>query len=152
MQMTGRKGLDAMRRLPEFEPDPELWSRIVTARGQQLRAVRRRRAGWIGSAIAAATAVFFILPRGGDLGPMQDEVTQWRLRSQALEQQWQDSARTAGDPRARAELRLIDIELQAAYDRGAATSEVVPLWKLRSEALHSLISNDHPRAPAVTRI
>ena len=143
---------DVLRRLPEFEPDPALWSRVVAAHGRQANRVRHTRARWIGSAIAAVAAAFFVLPRGNDAGPLQDEVTQWQLRSQALELQWQDGARTAGDPRVRAELRLIDVELQAAYDRGAATSEVVPLWKQRSEALHSLINNDHPRAPSVTRI
>ena len=142
---------DGWLRLPEFEPDPMLWSRIVAARVQQSRTTRRRRAGWIGAALAATLAAFVVLPRLGDVLPVRDEVRQWQQRSQTLEHEWRASARAPGDPRARAELNLIDDALQAAYDRGAASSELAPLWKQRSEALHSLISNGQQRA-AVTRI
>ena len=138
-------------RLPEFEPDPMLWSRIVSAHALQARAARRRRAGWIGSALAATVAAFVVLPRIGDLPRGQDEAWQWQQRSQSLEHEWRASARAPGDPRARAQLHLIDDALQAAYDRGATSRELAPLWKQRSEALHSLINNDHQRS-AVTRI
>ncbi len=140
-----------LSRLPEFEPDAMLWSRIVAARAGQQRAARRRRLGWIGGALAAASAAFVILPRIAEIDPVSDDLARWQQQSQALEQQWQANAHTPGDARTRAELRLIDGALQSAYDRGAASSELVPLWKQRNEVLHSLITSEHRRV-AVTRI
>jgi hypothetical protein len=61
-------------------------------------------------------------------------------------------SRSTPDPRLRTELRLIDLELQTAYDRGATANELIPLWKLRNEALRELIDSDGSRMRSVTRI
>lgn len=143
-----------LRELPEFDPDPLLWSRIAAVHAQRSgRGGRGRgRGSWIAAGIAATLAAVVLLPRlGGDASPL-DQVELWQQRSQSLEQQWQSSARVLADPRRRADLHLIDGELQSAYDRGAAASELLPLWKQRNEALNSLINNDPYRAQAVTRI
>ncbi|MGB0132880.1 hypothetical protein, partial [Dokdonella sp.] len=84
--------------------------------------------------------------------PESDQVATWQSHSQALELEWQRMSRSTPDPRARTELRLIDLELQTAYDRGATADELVPLWKLRSDALRELIENDGSRMRSVTRI
>jgi len=138
-----------LRELPEFDPDPLLWLRIAAVHAQRSRRGRMR---WIAAGIAATLAAVVLLPRFvGDASPLE-QVDLWQQRSQALEQQWQSSARALADPRIRAELHLIDSELQSAYDRGATASELLPLWKQRNEALNSLINTDHYRAQAVTRI
>jgi hypothetical protein len=142
-----------LRQLPEFEPDPALWARIESAHARQANARRWRHGGWLASGLAAALAAIVVLPgiRPDAAAPL-DEVATWQQRSQALEQQWQALPPASADPRARAELRLIDVELQSAYDRGAVATELVPLWKLRSEALHGLVNGNNPRSRAITRI
>lgn len=142
-----------LRELPEFDPDPGLWPRIEHARGQVLLA-RRQRLGWIAGALAATLAGVAALPLLQPGQPVVDDATVWQQRSAVLETEWQALQRsTPGDLRTRAELMMIDKALQSAYDRGADTRELTPLWKQRSEALRSLIntSDDH-QAVAVTRI
>jgi len=141
-----------LRELPEFDPDPGLWHRIERARGRALRA-RRQRRGWIAGALAATLAGVAALPLMQPGQPSVDDATVWQQRSAVLESEWQALQRAPGDLRTRAELMMIDKALQSAYDRGADTTELAPLWKQRSEALRSLIntSDDH-QAVAVTRI
>lgn len=136
--------------LPEHDPDPGLWLRIQSARA---RRQRLRRRSWLGAGLAAAAVlVVAVLARAPSTPPSASDVASWRERSHVLEQEWLASSRTAMDPRLRAELRLIDGQLQAAYDRGATDGELVPLWKLRSEALQDLIRSDDASMRAVTRI
>ena len=112
---------------------------------------RRARAGWRTAGLAATPAAVTALPRiGVDRGA--DDLASWQQRSQALEREWQARDTLAGDARARAQLRLIDGELQAAYDRAATATELAPLWRQRSEALHDLLDRDVPRVRAVTRL
>ena len=136
-----------LARLPEFEPDPRLWSRIVAARRRR----QRVRLGWVATGLAATLAAVTVMPRlGAERGA--DDLASWQQRSQALEREWRARGADTGDARARAQLRLIDGELQAAYDRAAAASELAPLWRQRSEALHDLLDRDGPRMRAVTRL
>lgn len=138
-------------RLPVFEPDPALWSRIAAAH------VRRRRARRAGFALAATV----LLGVGAALlRPLQAPAPQWteaQRESQALEAEWQriaDAGRPA--PLGLSRLRSIDAALQAAYDRGADEQEIAPLWQRRNDALRGLIARfqdvDASDATLVTRI
>ncbi|HNR90823.1 MAG TPA: hypothetical protein PKO41_00220 [Dokdonella sp.] len=137
-----------LHELPEFEPEPRLWLDITaTHRSRQ----RRRRQVLVGSGLAlvASLVALVVLPPRG-LSPAS-ELDLWQARSQALEHQWQTLASLRGDARLRAQLRLIDGELQSAYDRGAGADELAPLWKQRSDALLDLI-NRGSDATALTRL
>lgn len=140
-------------RLPEHEPDPALWTRIQSVQAGRQRLRRRRRRAWLGGGLAAAAvlciAVFSRYPLSAG---QADDLASWREHSQSLEAQWHGMTGSPVDPRSRAELRLIDSELQSAYDRGATDSELIPLWKMRSAALQELIRHDSDRVQAVTRI
>lgn len=141
-----------LQHLPEFDPDPALWSRIQ-ARRVRVEARRRQRNRWIGAGFSVAAMLCAVVVSRVQLGQQQtDSVTVWQQHSRDLEQEWLTMSRAAPDPRARAELRLIDLELQTAYDRGATANELIPLWKLRNEALRELIDNDFSRMRSVTRI
>lgn len=137
-----------LQELPEFGPGAELWPRIVAARQRRQRS-RRILAG-AGVALAASLAALVLLPQRA-FEPPVDELGTWQARSQALERRWQADAQMRGDARLRAQLRLIDGELQSAYDRGAGADELAPLWKQRGDALLDLI-NREPRATALTRL
>jgi len=65
----------------------------------------------------------------------------WQARAQALEVQLNAvAARSDNNGVVDAELARIDAALQSAYDRGAATNELVPLWKQRSDLLSALLT------------
>lgn len=142
-----------LERLPEHEPDPALWARIQVVRASRQRRRRRQRGAWFGVGLAAAAmlSVVVLSRYPAPAGP-SGELASWRENSQSLEAQWRALAGSPVDPRSRAQLRLIDAELQSAYDRGAAESELIPLWKSRSAALQDLIRNDSDRLLAITRI
>lgn len=147
-RLYARAGLEA---LPEFAPSAALWPRICAAHRRRLRARSWRRVACAGSAVAALiVATALLMPaetadRNGDLAT-------WQVESRALEHQWRNlRPGPAGDPGARADVRLIDRALQSAYDRGADPSELAPLWQQRNAALRGLIANHHD-AVAVTRI
>lgn len=130
-----RHGVD-LSKLPEFAPDPALWARIVAT-----RAARRRRRWFGGAGIAAVAAAVFavlLLPRTPLVPVAVDAVVAGESESRTLEGEW---LRVAPDvrPLPTARLRAIDAALQAAYDRGARTDEVAPLWQQRNEALRGLI-------------
>lgn len=142
----------ALQALPEFDPDPALWSRIQASRAQLLQR-RRHRNRWLATGLSAAALVCVVAVSSIQLGLSKaDEVAEWQGHSQALEQEWLAMSRSTPDPRLRTELRLIDLELQTAYDRGATANELIPLWKLRNEALRELIDSDGSRMRSVTRI
>jgi hypothetical protein len=138
--------------LPELDPRPDLWSRIQFAH-QRRKRQRRRRGMWVGAMLASAALVLvLLLPQSSEVDPGAAEPAAWQAQSHALEQEWLASSRESMDPRYRAELKLIDAQLQAAYDRGADPGELAPLWRLRSEALEELLRSDNGRVRAVTRI
>jgi hypothetical protein len=135
------------------EPSADLWSRIATA--HMVRRSRRRQRKFLGGSVAALAgfaAIFFALqtPNAAD--------TDWQARAQALEIQLHvqsehmrlenaqseqaQSEIAANNPvalDAESELARLDSALQAAYDRGAQKSELVPLWKQRSKLLTTLL-------------
>ena len=149
---VGAGPVSPLQRLPEFDPDPALWSRIQSTRSQRL-GQRRLRNRWAAASLSvAALRCVVALSRVQVEVPESGAVAAWQEQSRELEQEWLAASRSTPDPRLRTELRLIDLELQSAYDRGATASELVPLWKLRSEALRELIDNDVSRMRSVTRI
>lgn len=144
--------MSPLQRLPEFDPDPALWSRILSRRLQMVNR-RQRRNRWLATGLSAAAVLCVVVVSRVQPGLQQaDDVAAWQRQSQQLEAEWLTLSRSMPDPRARAELRLIDLELQTAYDRGATASDLIPLWKLRSEALRELIDNDLSRVRSVTRL
>jgi hypothetical protein len=139
-------------RLPLQDPDPALGQPIQTAHVQRRRR-RRQHRSWMGASLAAAALLLvFLWPRTAQLPDGAGAISDWQANSRMLEQAWHASGRATMDPRLRAELNLIDLQLQAAYDRGAADAELAPLWKLRSETLQELLSDGVAPVLAVTRI
>ena len=137
--------------LPVFTPDADLWSRIAAAHTKRSATPRPRR--WIGVLAAAAAAVAVIVTVPGLTGPKPGEpvTLDGPRESQALEREWQALTPASARPSAHlARLRIIDAALQSAYDRGAGSEELAPLWKERNEALRGLILV--AQADTVTRI
>ncbi len=139
MNEFGRRGRFDPSRLPEFNPDPALWPRIVARQQQRVARRRWQAAGVLGAAAAAMLALVLIapglrraIPDDGGHGTVQEQ-------SRVLEQEW---AGLAGDHAASmggTHLRAIDAQLQAAYDRGAGAEELSPLWQQRNRALRGMI-------------
>lgn len=151
-QKINERAVSPLQRLPEFDPDPELWSRIQARRLHRLGRIRLRNR-WIAGGLSVAALLCVVAVSRVQLElPQTGDVAIWQGQSQDLEQEWLTMSRATPDPRLRTELRLIDLELQAAYDRGATANELIPLWKLRSEALRELIDNDVSRMRSITRI
>lgn len=140
-----------LRDLPEFDPRGELWSRIEAGLARRSAAARQRRVRWTAGCAAAALAAVVVLPSALRHSPAES-VDAYLQRSHALEQQWHSSPRAGADPLLRAELQLIDGELQAAYDRGARDEELLPLWKRRGDALQHLLDSNATSLQAVVRI
>jgi hypothetical protein len=138
--------------LPVFAPGAGLWTRIAAEHARRKATPRPRR--WIGVAAAAAAAVVVAIvavPRLTGTKPGAPIALEGQRESQALEREWHSltpvSARPSVDL---ARLRGIDAALQSAYDRGANSDELAPLWKERNEALRGLILT--AQADTVTRI
>ena len=131
-------------------PSADLWARI--ARAHLARRVRRRRLR-IGGAMSLAIACLAIVVCWPARGPATD----WQARAQALEIELSTlPVHGVGfdNPAAlEAESRLMQLDeaLQSAYDRGAASTELSPLWKQRSELLSTLLAVRQENV-AVTRI
>lgn len=125
-----------LRRLPVFEPDPALWSRIATTHVR-----RRQRRQW---GLAAAATVLLGVGTAVLLRPEPAPGPPWvkaQHESQALEAEWRklaDGGRAS--PVGLVRLRSIDAALQAAYDRDATSDEIAPLWQERNTALRGLIT------------
>lgn len=137
--------------LPEFAPRAEVWSSIESGLIQRSHSRSRRRSRWLAGCAAAALVAFALLPAALRQSPA-DDVDRYLQRSHALERQWQSASRTGADPLLRAQLQLIDGELQAAYDRGARDEELLPLWKRRGDALQHLLDSNVTPVQAVVRI
>jgi HPt (histidine-containing phosphotransfer) domain-containing protein len=60
-------------------------------------------------------------------------------QSRVLENEWTKLAGGHASAIGTTHLRAIDAQLQAAYDRGAGTEELSPLWQRRNRALRGLI-------------
>jgi hypothetical protein len=135
--------------LGAVEPPADLWLRIERAHsGRRRRRVHLRLAS-AALLTFAALGVFLAMPHAPG-------ATDWQARSQALEIELRAIpvsalADDAVTREARTDLERIDGSLQAAYDRGAHSSELVPLWKQRTELLSTLLAVRQQSA-AVTRI
>jgi hypothetical protein len=137
---------------PESEPAADLWARIEQTHLSRRRRRQRQRFVGAGFAVLAGLAVVLVASRVPGTG-----ATDWQARAQALEIQLHARA-IAGDGTDNAlaldtesELVRVDGALQAAYDHGAKKSELVPLWKQRSELLSALLAA-RQQTLAVTRI
>lgn len=138
--------------LPEFEPDPTLWNRIEALDRRHRRNRRQIRFSVLAGASAAILAMVALVSPGG---PWRSQDTDELATSQVTSQQFQDRlesrSSSKGDVRVGSDMRVIDAELQAAYDRNATDEELEALWTLRNEVLRALAADAHPMQ-SLTRI
>lgn len=122
--------------LPEFEPAPDLWSRIERRHVRRQRQRRLVAACGMAAVVVAAVAVFsFHFPT-----PEIDALSEQRRETFRLEQDWRAlGAETADSGYAR--LWPVDVALQRAYDRRADGSELDRLWSERNQMLRDLIQS-----------
>ena len=120
-----------------------------------LRHVRRRRyirLGMLGGACAALLLLVGLgLPGSSWQAGVAVELASSQLTSRQLQERLASLPGRHDDFRASSDLRVIDAELQAAYDRNATDVELKALWKLRNEVLRSLAADGHP-VQSLTRI
>lgn len=131
-------------------PSADLWSRIATA--HQARRRRRTMQRTIGAGAAAAVLVATIAI--GVRWTHEPAAVDWQSRAQALELQLNAAVAQRNAPVSsdmQEELERVDLALQSAYDRGANKTELVPLWKQRSELLSVLLAARQQQL-ALTRI
>lgn len=139
--------------LPEFEPDPGLWDRIRSANVGRVRMRRLRQTGVFGALFVGVAATWFLaFSHRLIIQPDRQSSTNWQAHSQQLQDQWNERTDQSLDPHIQARLRLLDSDLQAAYDRGASEPELAPLWSLRSRLLQSLVQSESGRSRRLTRI
>jgi hypothetical protein len=142
--------------LPDFTPDPELWSRIAAAQARANASAKARapkRSYRLPGLAAAAAAIVIAAIISGPRTPVQPALVDGQRESQTLETEWRSltPATQATRPAAGlARLYVIDADLQAAYDRGAQADELQSLWQQRNDALRGLILI--ARTDEVTRI
>lgn len=125
--------------LPEFDPPPQLWTRIEAA---HLRRRQRRRMALWGAGLAAAAlfaTVFTLLPTAPTLPAGPNPLVQLQQVSHELEQRYAGLAMVS-PLESETELHAVELALQRAYDRGATAEELTPLWQQRNEVLSSLIA------------
>ncbi len=138
--------------LPVFDPNPALWVRIQTLERRQQRRRRRLRFGILGGAGALALALIALaLPGGSWRSGAADELAARQATSRQLQERLVSRSSGQGDFSAGSALRVIDAELQEAYDRNAADDELKALWALRNEILRALVA-DGRSIQSVTRI
>ena len=146
-------GLGPLQQLPEFDPDPALWDRIEGLRTRHVIRRRRRHAAMLGGSIAATLfAVLVFVPGFRAQQAERSDVLGWQRESLTLEEHWRESSGSVADPRTRAQLQMIDAQLQAAYDQAAAANVLIPLWKQRNQTLQELIEHDSRGIRSITRI
>lgn len=147
------ESLAVLRRLADAHPEPsaDLWTRIEAAHATRTRRRRLHRlvaGGAAGAVLFASVALVGV--HSLSKAPNRGAEIDWQARAQALEVQLQAlrqgrdasaaiAATNASDP-ATVELEEVDHRLQAAYEHGAYSNELVPLWKRRSELLDTLIT------------
>lgn len=129
------------------EPSADLWTRIEAAHGLRSRRRRLRRLAAGGMFCVALAGVVALR---GPHAPLAAPEIDWQARAQALELQLlameQENrvpvatAATFNTDPATSELAEIDRRLQAAYEHKNPVSQLLPLWKRRSELLDALIA------------
>ena len=110
-------------------PSADLWQRIATAHVVRKRRRAMRRIAGVGGAAVLVIAMVTV----GVVKWREPPAVDWQARAQALEMQLNDALAQrdlslSGD--SEEELERVDLALQAAYDRGANKTELVPLWKI----------------------
>ncbi len=133
--------------LPEFEPPASLWARIEAAHDVRIARRRRRLFGAAGGALAASFALATLL-----LHPLRtssdapDLLSGLRGESQRLEAQLSGAhlVHTSATIGTELELRRLDTTLQRAYEHGADSAELAPLWQRRIELLGVLLQLQLP--------
>lgn len=139
--------------LPEFDPDPALWGRIRTANIRRVKLRRVRRAGVVGAIFLGVATIWLLgFPQRLTVPSERISSVNWQMHSQELQDLWSRHSDQNLDPVIQTRLRLLDSDLQAAYDRGAGESELAGLWSLRSQLLHSLVESESVRSRRLTRI
>ncbi len=137
-----RSSNEILSSLPCFAPDPLLRERILAAHDHHRKRRRMLRLGGIGSLAASLVAAAILISHDWRAEPAAFPATVGEApssESRALERQWLASARSAVSPGQTVQMRAIDTELQAAYDRGADADELSTLWARRNIALRELI-------------
>ena len=129
-----------LHRLPVFTPDPALWPRLLAGQLRRRRAQRFQRGLSGVAALVFACAAIVLLPH--PQAPLQQEIAAGQRESQALESQWHQLANSgSANPMNLTRVRMIDADLQAAYDRGATAQDIAPLWRQRNDVLRGLIAH-----------
>jgi hypothetical protein len=131
-------------------PSADLWQRIATAHGARRRRRTMRRIAGVGGAAVLVIAMVTV----GVVKLREPPAVDWQARAQALELQLNEALAQRDLPMSgdtEEELERVDLALQSAYDRGANKTELVPLWKQRSELL-SLLLAARQQQLAMTRI
>jgi hypothetical protein len=122
-------------------PSADLWPRIAATHRMRRRQRQLRRLAVAGGALVLVAALAFT---AGTWRQAAAPAIDWQARAQALELQLDAlPIPAASDPLARlaeSELAHLDGNLQAAYDRGAPSRDLDPLWQRRSELLDALLS------------
>jgi hypothetical protein len=130
--------------LPEFDPPAHLWVRIDAA-----VVARKRRRTWAAIAASgaiAASVAFALLMVRPVAAPSPDGLVTLRSESQHLENQLSSTSLVHSSATLGTELELQRVEsaLQFAYDRGADTQELAPLWRRRVDLLAVLLQLQQP--------
>jgi len=131
-------------------PSADLWQRIASAHVARKRRRAIRRVAGVGGAAVLVIAMV----TAGVIKLREPHAVDWQARAQALEMQLNEALAQRGLPMSvdtEEELERVDLALQSAYDRGANKTELVPLWKQRSELL-SLLLAARQQQLALTRI
>lgn len=141
---------DASAEPSMLPPSADLWQRIATAHVARKRSRAMRRIAGAGSAVVLVIAMVTV----GVIKFREPPAVDWQARAQALEMQLNEALAQRDLPMSgdtEEELERVDLALQAAYDRGANKTELVPLWKQRSELLSLLLASRQQQL-ALTRI
>ena len=129
----------------------DLWTRIASAHQARLRKRRQRRGAGVGMVAVLVVAGLVGMYHGISV----ESTVDWEARAEALEIQLNQAETMSHGARVTAdtenELARVDGALQAAYDHGADKSELVALWKQRSELLSVLLTVRQQQL-ALTRI
>lgn len=133
--------------LPDSEPPPRVWERILETRLDQERRRRRRNGRAAGGAMAAALA-FAAIGLGGywpGVDPADELMARARLleeRLMAYEQRYQrlDPMLQASVSAQQADLLTIDQALARAYAEGQSGEAVERLWQQRLELMGQMVS------------
>lgn len=122
----------------------DLWPQIASVYQQHRRRRQLRRLGGAGLALVAGLVAVALVP---GLRPGDTAAIDWQARAQALELQLNAAPLAAASASIQndamsdteTELARTDATLQSLYDHGANKSELVPLWKQRSDLLSTLL-------------